>query len=159
MIEGHQLHARAGRVAGRLSRRSRRLSGIAACLVRPNRCPSSGRQDGVGDDSCFGGGGGAVRGDDSGGAARAVAAAAKARRRPRRRPPAPSHGAHEGLALPPPPRARRSACGRSGFGPMFHHVQARAVGSKAECRGGAGGALVVGPACSSERGGATKRWP
>jgi len=36
---------------------------------------------------------------------------------------------------------------------MYHRVQARAVGSGAECRCVRGGALVVGPACSPECGG------
>jgi len=84
-------------------------------------------------------------------------AAAKVRRL-RRRPPAPSHGAHEAsffhrLRGPVPGPGCRGACGRSGFGSMFHHVQARAVGSGAECRCVRGGALVVVPACSPECGG------
>jgi len=49
------------------------------------------------------------------------------------------------LRGPVPGSGCRGACGRSGFGSMYYRVQARAVGSRAECRC-VGGALVVGPA-------------
>ena len=49
------------------------------------------------------------------------------------------------LCGPVPGSGCRGACGRSGFGSMYYRVQARAVGSRAECRC-VGGALVVGPA-------------
>jgi len=57
------------------------------------------------------------------------------------------------LRGPVPGPGCRGACGRSGFGSMYHGVQARAVGSGAECRCVRGGASVVGSACSPECGG------
>ena len=152
-IKGHQLHTRAGCVAGhvgagRLSRRSRRLSGIAARLARPNRCPSYGRQD--------------TRSVLATTAASAVTAAQStvttavvprgrwsrrrrcgvlaAGRRRRHMVPAKASLFHRLRGPVAGPRCR-GECGRSGFGSMYHRVQARAVGSGAECRCVRGGAL------------------